>query len=76
MDRQAGTAPALRPKGGADAPAALIEKRKLAPLLLLPFLAEDLLTAVLDALALVGLGLAPAADFGGHLANTLLVDTR
>src|SRR6186713_2040226 len=47
----------------------------LAMLLLLPFLAEDVLAAVLDALALVGLGLAPAADLGGELADGLLVDT-
>src|SRR6186997_2632729 len=44
------------------------------PLLLLPFLTEDVLAAVLDALALVGLGLAPAADLGGELADGLLVD--
>ena len=30
--------------------------------------------AVFDALALVRLGLAPAADFGGDLADLLLVD--
>src|SRR5690606_27551020 len=45
-------------------------------LLLLPFLAEDVLAAILDALALVRLGLAPAADFGGELADGLLVDAR
>src|SRR5690554_4344996 len=48
----------------------------LAMLLLLPFLAEDVLAAILDALALVRLGLAPAADFGGELADGLLVDAR
>src|SRR6187549_3485230 len=47
----------------------------LAMLLLLPFLAEDVLATVLDALALVGLGLAPAADLGGDLADLLLVDS-
>src|SRR6187455_80765 len=51
-------------------------RESLAILLLLPFLAEDVLAAVLDALALVGLGLAPAADLGGKLADGLLVDTR
>src|SRR5690554_1115036 len=49
-------------------------RESLAILLLLPFLAEDVLAAVLDALALVGLGLAPTADLGGELANGLLVD--
>src|SRR6478735_6739898 len=46
----------------------------LAMLLLLPFLAEDVLAAIANALALVRLGLAPAADFGGELADGLLVD--
>src|ERR671912_1141150 len=50
------------------------KRESLAMLLLLPFLAEDVLAAVLDALALVRLGLAPAADFGGELADGLLVD--
>src|SRR5438094_560710 len=43
-------------------------------LFLLAFFAEDILTAVLDTLALVRLGLAPTADLGGDLANLLLVD--
>src|SRR6185503_2957989 len=43
-------------------------------LLLLAFFAEDILAAVLDALALVRLGLAPAADLGRDLADLLLVD--
>src|SRR3569833_2887431 len=43
-------------------------------LLLLAFFAEDELTAVLDAFALVRLGLAPAADLGGNLPDLLLVD--
>src|SRR3569833_3453359 len=43
-------------------------------LLLLAFFAEDELTAVLDALALVGLRLAPAANLGGNLPDLLLVD--
>src|SRR5687767_2946010 len=50
------------------------KRESLAILLLLPFLAEDVLAAILDALALVGLGLAPAADLGGKLADGLLVD--
>src|SRR5438270_11489011 len=44
-------------------------------LLLLAFFAEDILAAILDALALVRLGLAPAADLGRDLADLLLVDT-
>src|SRR6185503_14238867 len=43
-------------------------------LLLLAFFAEDVLAAILDALALVRLGLAPAADLGRDLADLLLVD--
>src|SRR5688572_675729 len=50
------------------------KRESLAILLLLPFLAEDVLAAILDALALVGLGLAPAADLGGELSDRLLVD--
>src|SRR4051794_13986676 len=38
-------------------------------------LAEDLLTEVAHALALVGLGLADRTDVGGHLADDFLVDT-
>src|SRR3954466_13573597 len=45
-----------------------------APLLLLAFLAEDEFACVFHALALVGLRLAESADFGGDLANLLLVD--
>src|SRR5689334_12699776 len=52
------------------------KRESLAILLLLPFLAEDVLAAVGDAFALVGLGLAPAADLGGKLADGLLVDAR
>ncbi len=44
------------------------------PLLLLAFLAEDAFAGIFDALALVGLGPAEFADFGGDLANPLLVD--
>src|SRR5579859_6054838 len=43
-------------------------------LLLLAFLAADLLAGVADALALVGLGRADLADARGHLADQLLVD--
>src|SRR5688572_31296226 len=50
------------------------KSESLAMLLLLPFLAEDVLAAVLDALALVRFGLAPATDLGGELADGLLVD--
>src|SRR5687768_9714031 len=50
------------------------KRESLAMLLLLPFLAEDVLAAVLDALALVRLGLAPLAYLGGELADGLLVD--
>src|SRR4029078_3380447 len=46
----------------------------LAMLLLLPFLAEDVLAAVATSVALVRFGLAPAADLGGELADSLLVD--
>src|SRR4051812_43636043 len=42
-------------------------------LLLLAFLAADRLGVVLDPLALVGLGLAEAADLGGDLADALPV---
>src|SRR5215813_13015399 len=42
-------------------------------LLLLAFLADDLLFVVLDALALVRLGGPEGADLRGHLAHALLV---
>src|SRR5579862_4532786 len=42
-------------------------------LLLLAFLAADRFVAVLDPLALVGLGRAERADFGGDLADPLAV---
>src|SRR5215510_7847255 len=44
------------------------------PLLLLPFLAEDVLVCVSHALALVWLGRTVAADLGGDVTNFLLVD--
>src|SRR5262245_65525546 len=45
------------------------------PLLLLPFLAEDVLVCVFDTLALVWLGRPVAADFGRDVTNFLLVDS-
>src|SRR5690606_36766343 len=50
-------------------------RESLAILLLLPFLAEDVLAAIFDALALVRLGLAPAPDLGGEVTDRLLVDS-
>src|SRR5918998_6910446 len=47
------------------------KRESLAILLLLAFFAEDILAAILDALALIGLGLAPAADLGRELADAL-----
>src|SRR4249919_853691 len=44
------------------------------PLLLLPFLAEDVLVRVFHALAFVGLGRAETPDFGGNVPDLLLVD--
>src|SRR6266576_5764724 len=44
------------------------------PSFLLAFLAEDVFARVLDALALVGFGLSESADFGGDVADLLLVD--
>src|SRR5690606_2818120 len=49
-------------------------RESLAILLLLPFLAEDVLAAILDALALVGLRLPPATNLGCELADLLFVD--
>src|ERR1700712_1094144 len=46
------------------------------PLLLLAFLAEDCFACVFDALALVRLWSTIFADFGSHLTDALLVDTR
>src|SRR5690242_13994432 len=45
-------------------------------LLLLAFLAHDLLAQIHDALALVGLRLAEAADLRRHLTHALLVGAR
>src|SRR5471032_992515 len=45
------------------------------PLLLLAFLAEDVFAHVFHAFALVGLGRTVAANFGGNLADFLLVDS-
>src|SRR5215831_1456606 len=44
------------------------------PSFLLAFFAEDVFARVLDALALIGFGLAESADFGGDVADFLLVD--
>src|SRR5262249_11659231 len=46
------------------------------PLLLLPFLAEDVFVCVFYALALVRFRRAVAADLGSDLANLLFVDAR
>src|SRR5262245_1792334 len=46
------------------------------PLLLLSFLAEDVLVGVSHALALVGLGRTESPDFGGDMPDLLLVDSR
>src|SRR5260370_37478741 len=45
-------------------------------LLLLAFLAEDVFARISHALALIGLVRPEAADFGGDLADPLLVDGR
>src|SRR5262249_31848646 len=44
------------------------------PLLLLSFLAEDVLVGILHALALVGLGRTESTDFGSNVPDLLLVD--
>src|SRR5262245_47430319 len=44
------------------------------PLLLLPFLAEDVLVGVSHALALVGLGRTESADFSSDVPDLLFVD--
>src|SRR4051794_9777275 len=66
VDRQAGAAAGIAPDRRADALGALgegVESRH--GLFLLAFFAEDILAAILYALALLGLGLAPAAGLGG-----------
>src|SRR4029450_4991916 len=75
VTRQTRLARGTRTERGANpAPAAIEEREFRHGLLLLAFFAEDILAAILDALALVGLRLAPAADLGGNLAALLLVD--
>src|SRR6185369_15678121 len=75
VNRQPRLAGGAGAKRAAHAAAASIEKREFRHgLLLLAFFAEDVLAAVLDTLALVRLGLAPAADLGRDLADLLLVD--
>src|SRR5262245_31659303 len=44
------------------------------PLLLLPFLAEDVFVYILHTLSLVGLGRSVASDLSGDMADFLLVD--
>src|SRR6202011_1349257 len=55
---------------------ALLDLAIVAPLLLLAFLTEDEFADIFHALALVGLGAAEGADFGGDLADLTLVDAR
>src|SRR3954468_9493765 len=75
VDRKPRLAGGTRAKRAADPAAAAGEEREVRPgLLLLAFFAEDVLTAILDALALVWFGLAPAADFGRDLADLLAID--
>src|SRR5439155_26006803 len=75
VDRQPRLARSTRAKRGAHAAAAAIKEGEFRHgLLLLAFFAEDIFAAILDALALVRLRLAPAADFGRDLADLLLVD--
>jgi hypothetical protein len=72
MDRKPRTPAAALAERGADAAGAAVEEREFGHgLLLLAFFAEDILAAILDALALIGLRLAPAADLGGQLADAL-----
>src|SRR3954453_2157102 len=75
VDRKPRLAGSTSAERRADAAAAAVEEGEFRHgLLLLAFFAEDVLTAILDALALVRLGLAPAADFRRDLADGLLVD--
>src|SRR5580658_2787855 len=55
-------------------PPVLLDLAMTAPLLLLAFLAEDEFVDIFHALALIGLGSAKRADFGGDLADLPLVD--
>src|SRR3546814_639515 len=77
MDRQTGLVAATLAERRADALTAPIEEREFRHgLLLLAFLAENVLAAIFDALALVGLRLAPTPDLGGQLADLLAIDAR
>src|SRR5215467_12526393 len=58
---------------GTHASASMLSCRSWFALLLLRFLEDDLLVRVAHALALVGLGRAIGAHFGGHLPDELLV---
>src|SRR3546814_13093859 len=74
MHRHTRTPGGALAEGGADALTALLERGKMCHgLLLLAFFAEDVLAAIFDALALIGFGLAPAADLPRDLADLLLV---
>src|SRR5690606_7877191 len=76
VHRQARTPCGTLAERGADALAPLLERGKMCHgLLLLAFFAEDVLAAIFDALALIGFGLTPTADFRRDLADLLLVDT-
>src|SRR4029450_5838033 len=75
VTRQTRLARGTRTERGANpAPAAIEEREFRHGLLLLAFFAENILAAILDAFALVGLRLAPAADFGSNMADLLFVD--
>src|SRR5690349_19106325 len=75
VDREPRLASGTPAKRGAHPAATAFEEREMSHgLLLLAFFAEDVLTAILDALALVRLGLAPAADLGRDLADLLAID--
>src|SRR5258708_16659008 len=75
-DRQPGTSAGLAAEAEAKAPLAAREQLlgfwHGGPLLL-AFLSADVFPVVLDALALVGLGLAKRADFRRHLSDLLLI---
>src|SRR3546814_6796340 len=75
MHRKARTPGSTLAERGTNALATFLESGKMCHgLLLLAFFAEDLLDAIFDALALIGFGLAPTADFRRDLAELLLVD--
>src|SRR3546814_12945241 len=64
MHRKARTPGSTLAERGTNALATFLESGKMCHgLLLLAFFAEDVLAAILDALALIGFGLTPTADF-------------